>query len=579
MHLSTIGVTESTDGYHYGKRRQLIMPEEEWERFGCEDPRVTKIGDKYYIFYTALGGYPFSADNIKVAVAITKDFKKIISKHLVTPFNAKAFTLFPDKVNGKYAALLSFHTDLPPSKMTIAYFDKLEDIWSEKYWRKWQENVSEHVINPARKGNDQIEVGAPPVKTEKGWLLVYSHIQNYGTDKPIFGVEAILMDLKKPTLIKGFTRGPLFTPEETYEQFGQVSKICFPSGAIVVGRNLRIFYGASDTTSCIAEINLNNLLDAMGPLDGERLTRRTNGNKPIISPIKENVWESKAVYNPAAIDLGGYVHILYRAQSDDNTSVIGYARSKDGEKIDERLSTPIYVPRTHHEEKRVPGGNSGCEDPRLTRIGNKIYMCYTAYNGVDVPSATVTSINVKDFLAHKWNWSEPVFLSPESVDDKDACIFPAKVKGKYLALHRIGGVVSADFLPDLEFHGGRLSNRMQILAPRPGMWDSVKVGIAAPPIEVNNGWLLFYHGVSDSGTYRAGVALLNKADPTEVVARSVLPILEPREEYERIGQIPRVVFPCGAVVRKGNVLLYYGGADSVVASAKIPLKELLSSLR
>jgi predicted GH43/DUF377 family glycosyl hydrolase len=296
-------------------------------------------------------------------------------------------------------------------------------------------------------------------------------------------------------------------------------------------------------------------------------------------PIKENAWDSKAVYNPAAIDLGGSVHILYRAQSEDNTSVMGYARSKDGVKIDERLNKPVYVPRTMHEEKRIPGGNSGCEDPRLTIIGDRIYMCYTAYNGVDAPAATVTSISKKDFLAHKWNWAEPVFLSPDNVDDKDACIFPAKVGSKYLALHRIGGVVSADYLPDLKFKGGRLSNRMQILAPRPGMWDGVKVGIAAPPLATPHGWLLFYHGVSDTGTYRTGLAMLDKKDPTIVIARSVVPILEPREQYEKEGQIPKVVFPCGAVIRKGFVLLYYGGGDSVVACAKMPLKEIIGSLK
>jgi len=577
MHLSTIGMAESSDSIHYTKRRQFIVPEEEWERFGCEDPRICKVGDKYYIFYTALGGYPFNSGNIKVGVAITKDFKKVESKHLVTPFNAKAFVLFPEKVGGKYVAHRCFHTDEPPSKMAIAFFDKIEDVWSPDYWRKWEKSPTKHHISPNRKDRDQIEIGAPPIKTPLGWLLVYSHIQDYGTDKPIFGTEAILLDLDDPRRIKGSTRGPLFTPEETYEYFGQVPKICFPSGAIVIGKNLRIYYGASDTTGCFADLNLKELLAVMGPLGGERLTVRFPGN-PILVP-RGNTWESKAVFNPAAIDLDGSVHILYRAQSNDNTSVIGYARSKNGLTIDERLDEPIYVPRTPHEEKRVQGGNSGCEDPRVTKIGNRIYMCYTAYNGVEAPAATVTSILEKDFLARKWNWSDPVFLSPDNVDDKDACIFPSKVNGQYLALHRIGGVVSADWLPDLRFEGERLSNRMQILAPRPGMWDGVKVGIAAPPIKTDHGWLLFYHGVSNSSTYRTGIALLDKDDPTVVIARSVVPILEPKEKYEKEGQIPKVVFPCGVVVRKGQVLLYYGGGDSVVAGAMLPLKDLLGSLR
>ena len=97
----------------------MIAPEEDWERFGCEDPRVTKIDDKYYIFYTALSVYPFAAEGIKVAVAVTKDFKKIEERHLVTPFNAKAMVLFPEKINGKYVALLTAHTDTPPVKICL----------------------------------------------------------------------------------------------------------------------------------------------------------------------------------------------------------------------------------------------------------------------------------------------------------------------------------------------------------------------------------------------------------------------------------------------------------------------------
>src|SRR3989344_9621193 len=105
--LSTIGIAESTDGVHFKKRRQFIVPEEEWERYGCEDPRVTKLGGKYFIFYTALSVYPFAKEGIKVGVAISDDMKTITEKHLVTPFNAKAMTLFPEKIGGKYVVLLT----------------------------------------------------------------------------------------------------------------------------------------------------------------------------------------------------------------------------------------------------------------------------------------------------------------------------------------------------------------------------------------------------------------------------------------------------------------------------------------
>ena len=93
-------------------RKPLIVPEYDFEKYGCEDPRVTKLGSKYYIFYTALSNYPFNADGIRVAMAITKDFKKIDKKALVTPFNAKAMALFPAKIGKKIAALVTVNTDL-----------------------------------------------------------------------------------------------------------------------------------------------------------------------------------------------------------------------------------------------------------------------------------------------------------------------------------------------------------------------------------------------------------------------------------------------------------------------------------
>ncbi|HVT63108.1 MAG TPA: hypothetical protein VHD33_06460, partial [Legionellaceae bacterium] len=99
--FSTIAYAESNDGIDFIKHRQLIIPTETWERFGCEDPRVTYLNKKYYIFYTALSEFPFVPSGIRIGMAITKDFKEIIEKQLITPFNAKAMALFPEKINGQ----------------------------------------------------------------------------------------------------------------------------------------------------------------------------------------------------------------------------------------------------------------------------------------------------------------------------------------------------------------------------------------------------------------------------------------------------------------------------------------------
>ena len=209
LELSTIAVATSTDGEHFTDHDQLIIPEHAWERFGCEDPRVTRIDGTYYIFYTALSIYPFGAPGIKVAVATSRDLKTIDSKHSVTPFNAKAMTLFPERVGGKLCAILTVNSDLPPASTAIALFDRPEDIWSEDYWKAWYADLASHTINLTRGDTDHVEVGAAPIKTDRGWLLVYSHIQNYFSEQKIFGIEAALLDQDDPTKLLARTTYPL----------------------------------------------------------------------------------------------------------------------------------------------------------------------------------------------------------------------------------------------------------------------------------------------------------------------------------------------------------------------------------
>jgi len=201
MMISDIGIAESTDGVHFGNRRRFILSEHSWERFGCEDPRVTKLNNKYYIFYTALSEYPFRAEGIKIGVAISKDLKTIKEKHSVTPFNSKGMALFPEKIKGKIWAILSVHSDKPPVKICLASFQKEEDIWNKRYWYKWYRSFEKHSLSLTRKPEDHIEVGAPPIKTKYGWLLIYSYIRNYFSSQRLFTIEAVLLDLNDPSKI------------------------------------------------------------------------------------------------------------------------------------------------------------------------------------------------------------------------------------------------------------------------------------------------------------------------------------------------------------------------------------------
>ena len=574
---STIGEAFSEDGIHFATRRQVLMPEEPWEAFGCEDPRATIFEGVTYLSYTALGGYPFSKDNIKVGIAVAKDGKNFTERHLATPFNAKAFALFPERVGGKVAALLAVHTDDPPAEICLVYADHVEDFWSPAFWATWYANWQSHKLVLKRSDNDHVEVGSVPLLTQHGWLIFYSYIENYfGGGERVFSVEAALLDRDNPLKIIARTES-ILVPEEIYEQYGLVPDIVFPTSA-TIGDNgrLDIWYGAADTVCAKASVKLHDLMRALDPERPARTFIRAKEN-PILTPRGEG-FESHNVFNPAAINLNGSIYILFRAMDKANTSTIGLAISKDGVTIDERLSEPIYVPRESFETKRGNlAGNSGCEDPRIVRIGDTLHMTYTAYDGVHAPAGAVSSISVDDFLARRFEkWSTPLLLTPDGVDDKDLALLPEKIDENYLLYHRINNQICADILSDLT-SGKRVSRCIEVIGPRLGMWDGLKVGSAAPPIKVGNDWLMIYHGVSRHATYRLGAVLLDSSGTT-VLSRTADPIFEPFEKYEREGEIANVVFSCGAVVRGDTLFLYYGAADRVIGVATASISHMLDTL-
>lgn len=579
MSVSSIGMACGDSPSRFPYTQQFIQPTESWERFGCEDPRITRVGDTHFIFYTALSAYPFDAAGIRVGVALSRDLKTVDEKHLVTPFNAKAMALFPETINGKYVAVLTVDTDKPPAKIALAWFDNVRQIWSESYWSEWYASLPQHVIPLLRSRNDHIEVGAAPVKTEKGWLLIHSYIRNYFAAGRQFGIEAVLLDLADPSVVRGRTDDPVLVPARDYELKGDVPDVIFPSGAVLEGRELRIYYGAADTTCCLATMDVDDLLASMCRIEAPRFVeshqapnsfRRYVGN-PVISPRPELLWEAQSTFNPAALYEGGNVHLLYRAMSRDGTSVLGYARSRDGIHVDLRPNTPAYVPRELFESKMKPG-NSGCEDPRLTRLGDTIYLFYTAYDGT-LPRVAFSSIAVSDFLGMNWRWRRPRVISPPHVADKDACIFPEKIGGKYAIFHRINNDMYIDYADSMDFgHDEYLAGPGYVVRPEKEYCEHRKFGISAPPIRTDRGWLLFFHHVSGPGAvYRVEALLLDLMDPSHVLAETAGTLLEPEMDYEKVGDVPNVVFPCGAIVIGEDIYLYYGGGDRVVGVARMSL--------
>jgi predicted GH43/DUF377 family glycosyl hydrolase len=293
--------------------------------------------------------------------------------------------------------------------------------------------------------------------------------------------------------------------------------------------------------------------------------KRFRGN-PILGPIGTHGWESRRVFNSAVSRVDKKIHILYRAMGDDNVSRLGYAASSDGYNIEERLPLPVFEPACATEK-------DGCEDPRLTLLDDKLIMAYTAfgnYGSQGVYQVSLTSIAVKDFLSKRWVWSERRLVFP-GIRNKDAVVFPRKFDGKYLMFHRLEPDVCMARSDDLQ----RWYDMKFIMGPRVKSWDCWKVGAAGTPIELNEGWLFIYHGANFEKAYSLGVALLDRNNPEEILSRCEEPILTPAEDYERFGKVPNVVFSCGNVLMDEQVLVYYGGADSVLCVATYDLCELL----
>lgn len=338
-----------------------------------------------------------------------------------------------------------------------------------------------------------------------------------------------------------------------------------------------------------ASENLIDVLLGIRPKDITVIVRETQDNiparpmvryhgNPILSPIKEHYWESKYVLNTAAFRIGDRVYLLYRAYGDDEISRIGLAVT-DGYNVLERLPEPVFAPHNERDKK-------GVEDPRVVIIDNKLYMLYTAYDGV-IAQIAAASITVEDFLNRKFDNWELRGLAFEDIWDKDAILFPEKINDKYIIYHRIEPSIWVSHLDQLEFPAPKDKHSI-ILGPRSGkMWDSLKIGAGSQPIKTKYGWLLIYHGVDRDNVYRLGVILVDLNNPERLLYRSPNPVLSPVTEYEtgKEGEswVPNVVFTCGAVPAEDKealdaedkILVYYGAADTHICLACAKVGDLV----
>ena len=321
-------------------------------------------------------------------------------------------------------------------------------------------------------------------------------------------------------------------------------------------------------------------------------------HNPIISPLPHEEWEAQASFNPTAImDDDGFVHLFYRAVGNDGISRIGYAMSKDGKHFHNRSPYPVYQPLPGYGLPEVSisngphrydivahpsgGGWGGAEDPRATRIGDRVYMTYTAFEGWDNMRIGLTSISLDDLRKRRWKWKRPTIISPANTRAKNWMLFPEKINGKYALLHSVAPKVLVAYLDNIDAvptihssadHGGYGTH----VKDREKYWDKTTKGAGAAPIKTEKGWLVLYHAI-DENKYKVGAMLLDLHDPTKILYRSPSPILSPDAPYENDGK-PNIVYATGAVVKDGNLFIYYGGGDKHVCGAEIGLKILLDWL-
>lgn len=214
----------------------------------------------------------------------------------------------------------------------------------------------------------------------------------------------------------------------------------------------------------------------------------------------------------------------------------------------------------------------GIEDPRVTKIGDTYYLTFTAVssNGINV-----RLMSTKDFL--KFKRLGNIFHS----DNKDAVIFPEKIKGKYYALHRpsISQFARLDIWMATSDNLTDWGNHQVLKDARIDYKESARIGAGAVPFLTDQGWLVIYHSADKLHRYHLTAMLLDKDDPHKVLMRSKAPLIEPTETYEKRGFVNDVVFTCGLIRNEEEVLLYYGACDERVCLCKMTLSEIMANLK
>lgn len=300
-----------------------------------------------------------------------------------------------------------------------------------------------------------------------------------------------------------------------------------------------------------------------------------------IPDVSRHVSDVTSVFNPGAVWWNDRFILMLRVQTRGRETVLMVAESENGEQFEVR---PELVEFSGLDD--VGETVYHVYDPRLTRIGDTVYIVFAA----DVDGACRLGI------AKTGDFQRFDLVSFDSTSDsRNGVLFPEKVCGRYVRLERPnqtlleGGVTSGDSVVLAESDDLITWNTVApVMSGRPHYWDEL-VGSGPPPIKTRDGWLHIYHGIARhfaAGIYQAGIVLLDLDDPSKGIARCRNNILEPREMYEMVGQVPNVVFPSGLVVDRfdadgfalpdSTARVYYGAADTVVGLATATVSDLIA---
>jgi beta-1,4-mannooligosaccharide/beta-1,4-mannosyl-N-acetylglucosamine phosphorylase len=290
------------------------------------------------------------------------------------------------------------------------------------------------------------------------------------------------------------------------------------------------------------------------------IVRRWRGN-PIIT-LENLGFSAGNIKNCSAVKYKDLYILLVDIENHSGHHSIHIAESKDGSKFDVR-EKPFL------ELRDADTADIGVLDPRVTFLDGKYYIVYTKKDSKGFRLGLAETVDFKSVKYHG-SISEP--------DTKAGTLFPEKINGKFARLDRpsSGGRIWISYSDDLVYWG---SNEV-VLSPRPGYWDASRIGCSIPPFRIldNSDWLIFYYGVKETSAgpiYRMGAAILDAENPSKVTARSNIPILSPREYYERVGDLNNIIYCGGGIVEKNTLTIYYGAADSCICKGTVKLKDVI----